>query len=147
MSRRDARELALKLLFEIDLARRNPADSLAYARESDQLGLGMPEAALEFARQLVEGTLAHQREIDAKIRDLAREWTLARMASVDRNVLRLGMYEILFSDDTPISVAINEAVELAKKYGGPDSGKFVNGLLGNLARETGPADPAEKKQF
>ena len=76
---------------------------------------------------------AHQTEIDASLADISEHWAVSRMPLVDRNILRLAVYEILYVDDIPDSVSINEAVEMAKSYGGEDSSKFVNGVLGRLA--------------
>jgi N utilization substance protein B len=87
-----------------------------------------------FARQLVEGAVAHRPHIDYLIGKYARGWTLERMANVDRNVLRLAICELLYLPDIPPSVTVDEAVELAKKYSTGESGRFVNGILGNLVR-------------
>jgi N utilization substance protein B len=88
-----------------------------------------------FARELVEGVEAHRQELDALIRRYADRWALERMPIVDRNLLRIGLYELLHRPDVPPAVAINEAVELAKILSTEDSGRFVNGLLGRVARE------------
>lgn len=131
MSRRLARELALKALFQVDLVGGDGAEVLKYLFEEDQ-----PLSEVEaFARELVTGTLAHRREIDAQIARYARDWRLERLAAVDRNILRLAIFELLFRRDVPAGVAINEAVELAKTYGEAESGRFVNGILGQLARD------------
>lgn len=90
---------------------------------------------LEYIDKVVLGTLRNLESIDNAISRLAIGWTLDRMGAVDRNLLRLAVYEILFLDDVPVNVAINEAVTLAKKYGDEESWKFVNGILGKLARE------------
>ena len=84
---------------------------------------------MAYAYNLVQGTLAHLAEIDGLIEEHSWEWRLERMGNVDRNVLRLGVYELLYSADVPSSVAINEAVELAKIYHGEEAGRFVNGVL------------------
>jgi N utilization substance protein B len=89
---------------------------------------------LAFARDLVEGVVKQGARIDAAIEKHAREWTLERMANIDRNVLRLAICELLFMPDIPPSVTVDEAVELAKKYSTAESGRFVNGILGNLVR-------------
>ena len=92
-----------------------------------------------FIVQLVEGVVAHLVEINAIIEKAAPQWPLAQIAIVDRNVLRIGLYELLFGnrDEVPPKVAINEAIELAKSFGGDSSGKFVNGVLGTVYREIG----------
>lgn len=131
MSRRLARELALKALFQVDLVGGDGTQVLEYLFEEDK-----PLSEVEaFARELVAGTLAHRREIDAEIGRYARDWRLERLAAVDRNILRMAIFELLFRRDVPASVAINEAVELAKTYGEAESGRFVNGILGQLARD------------
>ena len=147
-ARRRGRELALAVLFQADLARLRPAQAVEAlgptllllgetwemsAREQEKLA---PEIE-EFALRLVEAYLARAEEIDAEIERLAQDWTLARMPATDRNVLRLAAAELLGVGDTPVSVALDEAVELAKLYGTPASGKFVNGVLGSLARQQG----------
>lgn len=91
------------------------------------------DALLDYATELVDGVTAHIEQIDAWISQTARNWTIERMPAIDRNIIRLACYEMAFADDIPVSVAINEAVELAKSYGGDDSPKFVNGVLGRIA--------------
>jgi transcription antitermination factor NusB len=127
--RRAARELALRLLFQMDVGNAPLCDVLA---NLDQ-GPHNPEM-VEFARLLLEGTIAQRAVIDEVLERYAREWSLDRMASVDRNVLRLSTYEILFLPEIPPSVSVDEAVEMVKKYSTGESGKFVNGILGNLVR-------------
>ncbi|HEY8424692.1 MAG TPA: transcription antitermination factor NusB [Limnochordales bacterium] len=129
-SRRLAREVALRVLFQVDVGKADP--QLALEQSLKQVPLAPAQAA--FARQLVEGTLAHLQEIDRLLARFAIDWTLERMANVDRNVMRMAVYEILYLKEIPPGVSINEAVELAKKYGDTESGKFVNGILGNVVR-------------
>ena len=93
-----------------------------------------------FAEELVSGVSAHREEIDARLAGVSRRWRLDRMAAVDRNVLRLGAYEVLFGG-TPAAIAIDEAVELARRFGGFASPGFVNGVLDALARSHAPAAP------
>jgi len=88
-----------------------------------------------FAVELVEGVSAGLAEIDSRIEALAREWTVARMPWVDRNILRLGAYELLARDDIPVAVVINEAVDLAKRFSTEEAGRFVNGVLSALAKD------------
>lgn len=88
-----------------------------------------------FAQTLVEGVLKNQKEIDALISKYATEWPIEQITIVDRNILRIGIYELKFTDDIPSKVAINEAIEVAKTYGGESSGKFVNGVLGAIYKE------------
>jgi N utilization substance protein B len=127
--RRAARELALRLLFQMDVGNAPLHDVLA---SLDQRPHNLE--TIEFARLLLEGAVAQRAAIDEVLERYAREWSLDRMASVDRNVLRIATYEILFCPEIPPSVSVDEAVEMVKKYSTAESGKFVNGILGNLVR-------------
>lgn len=130
MKRRLARELVLKTLFQIDLGKVDTALALeTVLEEEDNTWIK------EFVRSLVRGTGEHQEKIDQLIEQYSTDWKLDRMAAVDRNLLRLAIYEILYMPDIPSAVSINEAVELAKVYGSDESAKFVNGILGNLVRQ------------
>ncbi len=128
MSRRSrAREVAFQVLYEDDLnPRGNPALGDALLQRRLQT-----EDLVQFARELVAGVRRNRQEIDLLVEQAAANWSLSRMAATDRNVLRLGAYEILHSD-TPDRVAINEAVELAKRFGSAQSAQFVNGILDRL---------------
>jgi N utilization substance protein B len=139
--RRASREVALRALFQVDVGGLAPEEALASTIAEGNYR----EDTLRFARDLVLGATAHRERIDATIESHARGWTLARMANVDRNVLRLAVYEILYLPDIPYSVTVDEAVELAKKYSTAESGRFVNGVLGNLVR-TIEAEEAEAEQ-
>jgi transcription antitermination factor NusB len=132
-----ARELALKALYQHDLMSGRPLEELRqFCIENAQ-----PEvAALAFA--LVEGCLAKQQTLDDLIRRTAENWELERMAISDRNILRIGIYELLFREETPPKVAINEAIELAKKYSTENSPVFVNGLLDRIYTTQVPAGRA-----
>jgi N utilization substance protein B len=105
--------------------------------------------AFQHGRELLEGTLSHRDRIDELIRGQADNWRLERMPAVDRNILRLAVYEMLFDDDTPELVAVDEAIDLAKRFGSEQSGRFVNGLLDGLLKEHGsqravaPPEPTE----
>ncbi len=134
-----AREVAFQVLYTDDLnPRSNPAlgDALLQRRLRS-------EDLVEFARELVAGVRRHRAEIDQHLQQAAANWSLERMAATDRNVLRLGAYEVLYSD-MPDRVAINEAVELAKRYGAAQSGQFVNGILDRLmhVRQQSPGQPS-----
>jgi len=125
MSRRSrAREVALQVLYQDDL---NPAMNPGTADEFLRSRLRYDEL-IEFARSLVAGVRRNRSELDSRLSRTAEHWSLERMATTDRNVLRLGAYEILYAD-TPDRVAINEAVELAKRFGTAQSAQFVNGIL------------------
>jgi len=125
MSRRSrAREVVLQVLFQDDL---NPGANPHDADQFLQARLQQPELT-EFARSLVSGVRRNRQELDELVGKTADNWSLERMAATDRNVLRLGAYEILYTE-TPDRVAINEAVELAKRFGSAHSAQFVNGIL------------------
>ncbi len=96
--------------------------------------LSPDDPSLVFARDRIEGVINHLEEIDSEISKLAKNWRLDRMASVDRNILRLGTYELMYCPDVPPQVAINEAIELAKRFGTEDSASFVNGILDALMK-------------
>jgi N utilization substance protein B len=122
-----AREVALQILFEDDVNPRATAKELQAFVESRII---QPDVR-EFCLSLILGVRRNQDEIDAALAMIAENWSLKRMASTDRNVMRLGAYEILYGD-TPFRVAINEAVELAKQYGSDSAPRFINGVLGTL---------------
>jgi N utilization substance protein B len=128
MSRRSrAREIALQALFQEDL---NPQNSLENLGEFLAARL-QDESSREFAKQLVLGVKRNQEELDQLLAEKASNWSVPRMAATDRNLLRLGAYEIRYSD-TPDRVAIDEAIELAKRYGTANSPQFINGILDKL---------------
>ena len=126
--RRQARRLALQALYEYDTARHDVEAVLRRHIEEKQTD----RAVAEFATELVRGVLAHLDEIDAEIQTAASDWPLAQMARIDKNVLRLAIYEILFNNAVPAKAAINEAVVLAKTFGSDTSSRFVNGVLGTI---------------
>ena len=126
------RELALQWLFQIDVGGQ-PAEEVL-AEVPDELE-GVEEEGVGFAQQLVRGTLEHRPRIDHLIRTYTKGWELSRIASIDRNVLRLAFYQLLFMPEIPASVVADEAVELAKQYSTDESGKFVNGILGAYLRD------------
>jgi len=131
MSRRSrAREIVLQVLYQDDLNADQPEDIRLQFINSR---LNHDESLVVFAQELLEGVRKHQEQVDAQLEETARNWRLSRMAATDRNVLRLGAYEILFTD-TPDRVVINEAIELAKRYGTNNSSQFVNGVLDRLMR-------------
>lgn len=134
MKRRKAREHALQILFQLDLRKEKPsAASLRRFWTEFQ-----PEEDVKaFAEEIIKGTYKHLSKINDLIHQCAKNWSLDRMAVVDRNVLRMAIYEILYRIDIPTSVSINEAIEIAKKYGTEESGAFVNGILDRVARLTG----------
>jgi N utilization substance protein B len=130
-TRREARELALRMLFQLDLGKQPVTEVVEAALAQSQLEGGNRQ----YAEELVRGSLTHLAEIDRRITELTPEWTPDRQAAVDRNLLRLAAYELLYRPDAPVAAVVNEAVELAKKYSTAESGRFVNGVLGALARQ------------
>lgn len=133
--RRSARESALKTLFQVDVGKLPLEEALANSRLVD----GDDPEIQEFAEALVRGAVREQERLDEIISHYAAGWALDRMANVDRNLLRIALYEILFLEDIPSSVSINEAVDLGKMYSTAESGRFINGILGNFVRQ-GDAD-------
>ncbi|MBI5137690.1 MAG: transcription antitermination factor NusB [Nitrospirae bacterium] len=128
--RRQARESALQLLFAQD---RTPLSETALAAFWDVSEA--PEPARRYALDLANLVRAHQEELDQVIARYAENWTMDRMSRVDRNLLRLAVCEMFYVDDVPVRVTLDEAVEMAKAFGGEESGRFVNGILDRVARE------------
>jgi transcription antitermination factor NusB len=129
-----AREYALQILYQIDITRDScdaALDNFWQAHSEE----GIEEETKTFTTELVTGTNQNLEIIDAKISHYAANWQLNRMAVVDRNILRMSSYELMFREDIPPKVSINEAVELAKKYSGPEAGKFVNAILDKIKIE------------
>jgi len=120
--------IALQTLYEYDLVQHMPTEVLQRHAEDRHL----PPKVLEYADELVIGVSSHLADIDAHIQSAAREWPLQQMARIDKNILRLAIYEILFNNTVPAKAAINEAVELAKQFGSNTSSRFVNGVLGTI---------------
>jgi len=139
--RRQARIAALQALFEIDFAH-HQAGVVLQQRFED---LDLPDEGQKFTRELVQGVLAHQQALDAMIVTYAPEWPIEQMAVIDRNILRIALYEFVINDETPPKVAINEAVELAKIFGSDSSSRFVNGVLGTLLSQQAIPPRRQKK--
>ncbi len=139
-TRQLGRAIALQTLFEWDFYDHKADLDKAIADTVDEFAPGFDDR--DFISRLVHGVSDRVDEIDKIITTTAPEWPVAQLPLVDRNVLRLGLYELLFGDpkEVPPRVAINEAIELAKTYGGQNSGKFVNGVLGTVYRELGEPD-------
>lgn len=137
MTRRSrAREVTLQLLFQRDFNKRIDRPALErFVR--DRL---RDETLMSFCLGLYDGVIGNQSDIDRRLSEAAENWRLARMAAVDRNVLRLGAYELLHTPDTPPNAALDEAIELARRYGSADSSAFVNGVLDRLRQP--PSAPA-----
>ncbi len=128
--RREGRELALDYIYQLDLGVEDLASVLTLL-DRERRGSKRVRA---FARALVEGVWTHREEIDALLRRHLLHWKLERLTRTDRGLLRLAAYEMVFDPDVPSKVAINEAVEIGKKYGGEESGKFLNGVLDAIYR-------------
>jgi transcription antitermination protein NusB len=138
-----AREMATQMLYQSELGGSSAeqvaagfdlADYLRGAAADFAARRALVDEAFRYATDLVRGTLGHRDEIDELIRGQADNWRLERMPAVDRNILRLAIYELLYEDDTPNLVILDEAIELAKKFGSEQSGRFINGLLDGFLR-------------
>jgi len=131
--RRKMRALVLKALYEVDLVGHDVEQTLTSLLAKEELS----EENVAFARELVSGAVQNREEIDQNIQNFAPAWPIEQIPVVDRNILRLAIFEILLDNKVPVKVAINEAVELAKTFGGDNSSKFVNGVLGSVSALTG----------
>lgn len=128
-TRRKARILAFQALYEIDSVGREPDSVIERALAT----AAMTEENRTFVREMVLGTVGNREAIDEQIRKLAPAWPLDQISMVDRNILRLAIFEILYDNKVPVKVAVNEAVELAKTFGSESSAKFINGVLGAVS--------------
>ncbi|MFV1859832.1 MAG: transcription antitermination factor NusB [Anaerolineales bacterium] len=137
--RRRARSQALQALYEIDSVSHPAEDVLA------RYGEDLSPEANEFMRKIVRGTLESAEEIDSMVAESAPEWPISELAVIERNILRLALWELLIWGETPVKVAINEAVELAKRYGSDSAPRFVNGVLGTLAGRRNSRRPSTVK--
>ncbi|HSR89337.1 MAG TPA: transcription antitermination factor NusB [Candidatus Udaeobacter sp.] len=129
-----ARSIAMQALFEWDF-REQPPETLPVIIDRDlkEFGPGLDET--KFAKKIIEDVHQNIKEIDALISKYAPQWPIEQITIIDRNVLRIGIYELKFNQEVPPKVAINEAIELAKNFGGPASGKFINGVLGAIYKD------------
>lgn len=134
-SRHLSRSIAMQSLYEWDFSNKKPDLKKIVERNIKEFGPGLEDQSLVW--QLVTGVVKHLSEIDEIIEKAAPEWPIEQITIVDRNVLRIGLYELLFGDKeaVPPKVAINEAIELAKSFGGESSGRFINGVLGTVYKE------------
>jgi N utilization substance protein B len=126
--RRKARERALQILFQVDMGGTDPQEAMKNMDES----FGPVDNNVDFINRIVMGTLDNLEFINQTITSVSQDWDLKRMAGADRNIIRIAFYEIFFCRDTPNNVAVNEAIELGKTYGGEDSARFINGILGKV---------------
>jgi N utilization substance protein B len=133
--RHTARTIIMQTLYQWDF-RGNPSSAIPVIVEQNinEFGQGL-EDNQEYIKTTVDNIIEKQKEIDEKIVKYADNWPLEQMTLIDRNILRLGCFELLFNDEIPPKVAINEAIEIAKTFGGPSSGKFVNGILGAIYKD------------
>ena len=136
-SRHLARSIAMQTLYEWDFAEMKEDIAKITEKNIEEFGPGLEDVNKDFIRTLVHGVLEYRSSIDQIIEKAAPEWPLDQITTVDRNVLRLGLFELLYGnkEEVPPKVAINEAIELAKNFSGESSGKFVNGVLGTVFRE------------
>jgi N utilization substance protein B len=135
--RRKARSIALQALYEIDSVQHDPEETLQHLQSEANLS----EENLGFARELVEGVVRYKEKLDMQIHRYAPAWPIGQIAVIDRNILRLAIFEILIDNKIPVKVAINEAVELAKNFGGDSSSKFINGVLGAISANINKENP------
>jgi len=133
-SRHVARSIAMQSLFEWDFNGQPTAGLPAIVEHNlKEFGSGLDDK--EFTRKTIDGVIENLAKADKLIASYAPEWPIEQITIIDRNILRIGVYELKFNKDIPPKVAINEAIELAKSYGGPSSGKFVNGVLGSMYKD------------
>jgi N utilization substance protein B len=142
-NRRQARVIALQALYELDSTRHTVADVMAARLEETPVA----DDLRQFAFKLVNGVLEYKERLDSVIQVHAPEWPLSQMAVVDRNILRMAIYEFAISGETPIKVAINEAIELAKDFGSDSASRFINGVLGALASREDELRAALKEEL
>ncbi|PIR03506.1 MAG: transcription antitermination factor NusB [Candidatus Magasanikbacteria bacterium CG11_big_fil_rev_8_21_14_0_20_39_34] len=131
-----ARSMVMQILFQWDF-KDKPTGALPAIIEQNiqEFGKGLDAANLSYIEKTVNAIIDNQKEIDTKIEQYAKNWPLEHITLVDRNILRIGVYEMLFEKEIPAKVAINEAIEIAKTYSGTPAGKFVNGILGSLYKD------------
>lgn len=141
MRRRLAREIALQSLYQMQMNEVTPGEAIAIAIEEAEhdneaeLNLNDEKISPRYIEELVEGTQRHKLVIDELLTEYLKGWRIDRLSKVDREVLRLAAYEMIYRDDVPPKVVVNEAIELAKHFGTEESGKFVNGVLGKMIKE------------
>ena len=133
MSRRKAREIALQALFQFDFTKNDDENLIEILIKETK---GLNQQSILFTREIIKGTIANLEAIDATIKTVSNDWKIERMAAVDRNIVRMAVYELKFnSEDTAPKIIINEAIEIAKIFGSDESSRFVNGILGALIKK------------
>jgi transcription antitermination protein NusB len=140
--RHKARSVVLRALYEIDAVGHNPEDTLARTVE----GVSLSPENLKYSRELITGVIKRRDDIDKLIGLNAPHWPVSQMSVIDRNILRLAIFEILQDNEVPVKVSINEAVELAKNYGGDNSYRFINGVLGAISDSAVRQQEVEEKE-
>ena len=126
MGRRAARETALKILYAMDFSRVEPLELVRYLKEDEEFRVDEPD---EFFELIVDGVVRYRQRLDEMIGGYASQWDFDRISIVDRNILRIALYEILFIEENPFEVIVDEAIEIAKIYGAENSYRFINGVL------------------
>lgn len=139
MARKAAREAAMRLLYQINFSNEYNLDALPEMMEE----LGLDDRDLPYIHDILKGCNEHLEQIDTIIKEKSIGWKFDRISRIDLSILRLALYEILYRDDIPDSVSVNEGVELAKKYGSDKSGSFVNGILGSYLRGSSEHNPVK----
>ncbi|MDQ2085310.1 transcription antitermination factor NusB [Herbivorax sp. ANBcel31] len=131
MGRRASREVSMKLLYQLEIRKDSREEQIKSTLEEYNL----KDKDVEYITDIVDGVYKNKENIDKTIENHSKGWKISRISKVDLSILRLGIYEIVFREDIPINVSINEAVELAKNYSGEESGAFVNGILGKIRKD------------
>jgi N utilization substance protein B len=141
-----ARTIVLQSLYEWDFYGQQGSLDEIVERDLQEFGPGIDEP--DFVWRIVHGVAEHLQEINEIIKKAAPDWPIEKIANIDRNALRIGLYELLYADknEVPSKVAINEAIEIAKNYGGPNSGKFINGVLGTVYKQLEPETQSGKQE-
>ena len=141
--RRKSRESALQVLYQLDITKQEDPKVITQREPLFSSSEGMDE----FAKRIVEGVFEHAREVDQLIERFSENWRLDRMTLVDRNILRMAIFELLYCNEIPPKVTLNEAIDLGKRYGSEDSGSFINGILDRIQKEAiqKPTQPQNKK--
>jgi N utilization substance protein B len=129
--RRRSREFALQVLYQLEITKQNALQAMVQLREN----FSSEEEDDEFAKRIVLGVMDHRQEIDRLIEGRSENWRLDRMTIIDRNILRIAIFELLYCDEVPPKVTLNEAIDLGKRYGSEESGSFVNGILDRIQNE------------
>ncbi len=142
MNRHLSRTIAMQSLYEWDFRPESDPYQIAH-RNTERVG---EDADIEFINKLIEGVIKHQPDIDTAISKAAPEWPIEQISVVDKTVLRVAIYELLYEQEIPPKVAINEAVELGKTFGGENSSKFINGVLGTLYRQSNRYQPEDDEK-